>query len=292
VVHPIAVAAKVREVLTAEGEVPHIIEAVCSAAVVHDVLEDTDYIEKEMRAEFGANYGFVFTRFQLNGGGYWTKQGRGGQAGACFRIRCLGGDEMAYYKPTLQDIYASYAEYGFVFEGAVFEFSHINLHAENMSKDGILAQSFKKPDGNYAVMSNAFGIAPNMSRNLGAGIRTAYSHNIIMGSFILNGQGGVVAPQGLRVGAFNNGENTGEALFDIGGNGYGTVLLANEASSNTETIARQFEGSQWVTYGVPMQYVMKLPAGDDGQGGEGKVTQHDNHIATYWPGNLPVRVVK
>lgn len=54
VVHPISVAAKVRAVLTADGvwDREHI-DHVCAAAIMHDVLEDTRYPEKKMRAEFG-----------------------------------------------------------------------------------------------------------------------------------------------------------------------------------------------------------------------------------------------
>src|SRR5882672_4947960 len=210
-----------------------------------------------------ANRGFVLMNFQLYGGGYDRPP-----AGACLRIRAQGGTAMDIYKPTLQNIYTSYAEYGFVFEGAVFEFSHINLHAENMRKDGMLAQSL-----GGAIMSNVFGIAPNMSRNGGSGINTGYSHNIIMGSFIQNSQYGIYAPQGLRVGAFNNGENTGQSLFKLDGPGYGTVIYANEMSTGDIPVNN---------FGLPSsglsKFILDAPANVPAPS---NTEVKDNHVATY-----------
>lgn len=202
------------------------------------------------------NRGFVCVNFQFYGGGYDRAP-----AGACLRIYCPGGDNMAYYKPTLQNLYTSYATNGFVFEGAVFEFSNINLHAENHRGDGMVAISV-----GGAIMSNVFTIAPNMSRNGGYGINTGWSHNVIMGSFIQNSKGGIFGPEGLRVGAFNNGENTGEALFFLPGNAYGTVLYGNEASTG------------WMApnnFGLPsteMKYLLN---------GVASTLEHDGHIAGY-----------
>ncbi len=219
-----------------------------------------------------ANRGFVFTNFQLYGGGWWQDRGRGGQAGACLRIRCLGGDPSAYYKATLHNIYTSYAEYGFVFEGAVFEFAPFNLHAENMTKDGMLAIS---ADG--SIMSNVFNIAPNMSRNGGAGIRTGFSHNVIMGSFIQNSEAAVVAPSGLRVAAFNNGENTGRSMFVVPTSGYGSVLLANELSTGGLTVRNEDAPSTG-----PSQFLLD---------GAADVIEEHNHVASYGAGDaLPKSV--
>ena len=203
-----------------------------------------------------SNRGFVFQQFQLYGGGYDKAP-----CGACFKITCPGGDSMSYYKSTIHSIYASYGTVGFVFEGAVFEFAPFNLHGENMREDGMRAVSM-----GGAIMSNCFNIAPNMSRNAGFGINTGYSHNIVMGSFINNSKGGVYAPGGLRVAAFNNGENTGEAVFQVPSNGYGSVLLANEGSTG------------WMApnnFGAPSTQMRYLLAG------QSSVTERDGHIATY-----------
>lgn len=205
------------------------------------------------------NRGFVLINIQLYGGGYDKVP-----ASACVRISCPGGDNSAYYKPTLQNIYTAYAENGFVFDGAVFEFSHFNLHAENHRSHGMLATS-----NGGAVMSNVFGIAPNMSRNGGSGIYTGYSHNIIMGSFIQNSRYGVEAPDGLRVGAFNNGENTGESLFSLGSNGYGSVVYANELSTGWLGVNNFNLPSTG-----PSKYVLSAPS---------SVVEKDSHVSTYGP---------
>jgi len=214
------------------------------------------------------NRGFVLTNIQLFGNGY-----SGTPAEACLRIRCQGGDNEAYYKPTLQNIYTSYAVHGFVFDGAVFEFSHFNLHAENHRSHGMVSVS-----NGGAVMSNVFGIAPNMSRNGGAGIYTGYSHNVIMGSFIQNSRYGIEAPEGLRVGAFNNGENTGESLFKLTGNGYGSVIYANELATG------------WLgvnNFGLPStgpsKYVLDAPA---------STVEKDGHVSTYGTGDAHASEVR
>lgn len=225
-----------------------------------------------------ANRGFVLTNGQFYGGGWWQDRGRANQAGACVRIRCELGDPMAYYKPTLQNLYTSYAVNGFVFEGAVFEFMHLNLHAENMTGDGMLAKSVNYTEGGQtkqAVMSNVFGVGPNMSRNGGSGITTGYSHNVIMGSFVQNSQYAINAPQGLRVGAFNNGENTGESLIKLGGDGYGSVIMANEMSSGWIGVNNE----NAPTTG-PSKYVLDA-AGAPVQPNNEASGKMGNHVATY-----------
>lgn len=54
IVHPIAVAALVRDVLSRSSGFSNIqIAEVSAAAVMHDVLEDTDYTESQMLDDFG-----------------------------------------------------------------------------------------------------------------------------------------------------------------------------------------------------------------------------------------------
>ena len=71
-----------------------------------------------------------------------------------------------------------------------------------------------------------------MSRNLGAGVRSVYSCNAAFGSFVLNAEGGIVAPDGLRLGFANNGENTGEAVYVVPSNGYGSNIIYSEGSTD------------------------------------------------------------
>ncbi len=227
-----------------------------------------------------ANRGFVFINAQLYGGGYWTDRGRANQAGVCLLIDCPGGDSMAFYKATLHNIYTSYAGAGFQFRGAVFEFAPFNLHAENHTGNGMEAVSV-----GGAVMSNVFNIAPNMSRNGGSGIYTGYSHNVLMGSFIQNSRYGIEAPDGLRVAAFNNGENTGESLIKLGYDGYGSVIFANEMS--TGYVGINNEGASSTGYS---KYVLDAPAGNPMF--PNNTDPKDNHVAGYGgavPSELRVR---
>ena len=105
----------------------------------------------------------------------------------------------ALYKFTLRDIYTAYGTYGIVLQGAVFEGMCENVHAENHRKDGMLMQHTNINKDNRGIVSNVQLIHPNMSRNLGAGVRSVYSCNAAFGSFVLNAEGGIVAPDGLRL---------------------------------------------------------------------------------------------
>ena len=53
IVHPIAVADRVRRALMIDGDSILIVEAAQAAAYMHDVLEDTSVTTADMRAEFG-----------------------------------------------------------------------------------------------------------------------------------------------------------------------------------------------------------------------------------------------
>jgi hypothetical protein len=229
-----------------------------------------------------ANRGLYFEKFNLDGGGYDRAP-----CGACLKLRAPFGDAGALYKFTLRDIFASYGTYGVVLQGAVFEGMCENVHCENHAKDGMLMENLNVGSGSPGIVSNIQLIHPNMSRNYGAGIRSVYSCNAAFGSFVLNAEGGIVAPSGLRVGFANNGENTGEALYVIPNNGYGSYVLYSEASTDGRTVARRFDGAKndWVVVGKPTRHVL---AGAPG------VIETGNHIATY--GDLPksseFRVVK
>ena len=124
-----------------------------------------------------------------------------------------------------------------------------------------------------------------MSRNLGAGVRSVYSCNAAFGSFVLNAEAGIAAPDGLRVGAFNNGENTGEAVYVVPANGYGSSIIYSEGSTDGSTHARKFENGQWISVGKPMLYLLSKGTG---------VSETANHVATYGgaTGSALVRVVK
>src|SRR5262249_52282208 len=158
----------------------------------------------------------------------------GSGANACLRLSAPMGDGGPLYKFTLSDIFCSTGQYGIVLEGGVYEGALYNCHAENMERDGMMMQHLP----NNAIVSNILVVGPNMSRNFGAGIRPVYSCNIIGGSFILNGDGGVNAEGGCRVIAYSNGENTAgkdQACFVLQSNGYGSLVFGNEASSDGKT---------------------------------------------------------
>lgn len=230
-----------------------------------------------------ANRGLYLEKFNFWGGRYDA----GLQCGACLKLRAPLGDAGALYKFTLRDIYTSCGTYGIVLQGAVFEGMCENVHGENHIKDGIYMENTNVGSGSPGIVSNIQLIHPNMSRNMGAGIRSVYSCNAAFGSFVLNAEAGIVAPEGLRLGFANNGENTGEAVYVVPRNGYGSNIIYSEASTDTRTHARRFDGrdKKWVSVGKPTLYLLS--------GGPG-VSETGNHIATYGSGlgSAAVRVVK
>lgn len=227
-----------------------------------------------------ANRGLFLEKFYLYGGGSDRSP-----AGTCLKLYAPDGDAGAIYKFTLRDIYTAYGTYGIVLQGAVFEGMCENVHGENHRKDGMFMQHMNVDKDNRGIVSNIQLIHPNMSRNLGAGVRSVYSCNAAFGSFVLNADGGIVAPEGLRVGFANNGENTGEAVYVVPRNGYGSKILYSEASTDGATHARQFVNGQWVSVGKPQLYLLSRGAG---------VTETGNHISTYGGavGNSSIRLVK
>lgn len=226
------------------------------------------------------NRGLVLEKFHLFGNGY-----QGNPCGACLKLHAPDGDDGALYKFTLRDIYTAYGTYGIVLQGAVFEGMCENVHGENHRKDGMLMQHTNLDARNRGVVSNVQLIHPNMSRNLGAGVRSIYSCNAAFGSFILNAEGGIVAPDGLRIGFANNGENTGEALYVVPSNGYGSNIIYSEGSTDGATHARQMVNGQWTSVGKPQLYLLS---------GDTRVNQTGNLMSTYGGavGNRGVRLVK
>lgn len=227
-----------------------------------------------------ANRNLVIEKINLYGNGY-----SGHPAGDCLKLYAPEGDPGSIYKFTLRDIYAAYGTRGLVLEGAVFEGMGENVHSENHAGDGIALAHTYTPGEHQGIVSNIMLVHPNSSRNLGAGIRSVCSVNMIMGSFINNALGGVVAPDGLRFAAACNGENTGESLFVVPYVGWGSLLIGNQGSTNGELAAAKWENGQWVTVGKPMLYLL------DNQNGD--VPQEHNSIAAY--GNAtspPVALIK
>lgn len=215
----------------------------------------------------------------LDGGG---PDSNGMGASACLKLWAPNGDNGPLYKFLLRDIYASSALYGIELEGGVYEGMLDNVHCENHAKDGIYTHHYT---GGTAPgwISNIFIVHPNSSRNFGAGIRCTYSTYIIGGSYILNGDGGVQAPEGLRGMIMSNGENTAgkdQSMVVVPSNGYGSVIDLCEASSDGSTHCRRWDGANWVDVGSPMLYGLAAP---------GEVASTDCHTSYYGQGGNPMR---
>lgn len=227
-----------------------------------------------------ANRGLVLKNVQMFGNGY-----SGNPANYCLKVYAPEGDPGSFYKPTIENIFTSYAVHGVGFIGAVFELMALNIHAENHRGHGIVMAHTHTPNEHQGIVSNVMLVHPNSSRNKGAGILSVNSANIILGSFVLNAEGGIVAPDGLRLGFGNNAENSGEAAFVVPQAGWGSNVIYNEASSDGSTHYRAFEGGQWVSYGKPMLYLLD-------RGGDANVYQEGNKVSYYGGGSSPMRVVK
>lgn len=226
----------------------------------------------------GSNRCLVVKNLHLDGGGYASAP-----CGACLKLSAPKNDG-AIYKFTLRDVYTSFGTNGILLEGAVYEGLMDNCHAENHRADGILTRHLDEGSSDQKVVSNIQMIHPNSSRNFGAGINCTYSTNVLMGSFINNGAGGVVAHNGLRCAIMNNGENTGESVFVVPHNGFGSVIAFNEGSTDMKTVCRKYEGGQWVDVGKPQKYLLEK--------GDG-VAETCNHVSTYGGATSPpVAVVK
>jgi len=209
----------------------------------------------------------------------------GSGAAACLRLSAPLGDHGPLYKFNIENVFTMTGDYGFVLEGGVYEGWMSNCHAENMVKDGTWMRHMNLGAPAQGVVSNVFMVHPNMSRCFGAGIRPVYSVYIIGGSYILNGDGGVNAPDGLRGMIMSNGENTAGkqgAAFVVPNNGYGSYIDICEGSSDGATFCRRWDGTKWVDVGSPMLYLMAIGAG---------VSQGQNHVSYYGQPPNPMQVV-
>lgn len=224
------------------------------------------------------NRNLFVEKLGLFGNGYM-----GTPCGACLRVYAPEGDPGSFYKFTFRDIYASYGTFGLVFEGAVFEGMVENLHSENHTRDGFAMAHTYTEGEHQGIVSNVLVIHPNCSRNFGAGIRAVNSCNIIGGSFILNGEGGVVAPGGLRAAILCNGENTGESVFVIPHAGWGSEIALNEGSTDMATVARKYDNGQWVDVGKPLLFLLD---------GAADVGEHLNHVSPYGNATSPPVAVR
>lgn len=213
-----------------------------------------------------SNRGLVFEKFSMYGNGYDHPP-----AGSCLKLWAPEGDPGCLYKFTIRDVHTSYATHGLYLLGAVFEGLIDNFHAENHRSHGVNMDHTHTPGEHQGIVSNIMFMHPNLSRNMGAGMRQVYSVNSIFGSYILNALGGILAPEGIRNVLASNGENTGEVLFDLQGNGYGSVVIGCEGSTDGSTHARKFENGQWVSVGKPMK---------NGMTNVGAFEQA-NHMSTY-----------
>lgn len=207
----------------------------------------------------------------MDGNGYVGQACRFG-----LHIYAPDGDPGSIYKFTLRDNFFGYCGSGIALRGAVFEGLMENCHAENCDGDGFFMEHLGL-DGSapWSIVSNVMVIHGNSSRNFGAGMKQVYSVNSIMGSYVLNAKGGILAPDGLRAVAFSNGENTGEQLFVLGSNGYGSYVEGCEGSTDGATHCRRWDGGQWVSVGAPMKYGMNNVGAH----------QEGNHMSYYGSGS-------
>jgi len=242
----------------------------------HDVL-------RYVGVDGQSNRGLTIERLMIDGNDPWFNQTG---AAACLNLSAPLGDNGPLYKFTIRDVFTACAKNGIVLEGGVYEGMLENVHAENCSEDGIFMRHMNLGQPGQGVVSNILLIHPNSSRNFGAGILAVYSVYVIGGSFILNGNGAIRAPDGLRGALMCNGENTAGkegAAFVVPSNGYGSVIQLCEGSSDGSTHCRKWDGAQWVSVGSPMLYLMDIASG---------VAQHDNHVSYYGAPPDPMRVVK
>lgn len=225
-----------------------------------------------------ANRCLVIEKLVLFGNGY-----AGARCGDCLKLSAPEGDPGSIYKFTLRDIYTSYGRRGIVFEGAVFEGMGENIHAENHTGNGIEMVNTYTPGEHQGIVSNVMLVHPNSSRNNGAGIRSVQSCNMIFGSFILNGEGGVVAPDGLRFAMASNGENTGESVFVVPYNGWGSEVVSNSGATDGQTIAMDWSTGQPVPVGKIAKFLLDNAARD--------VPQSNNSMVNYGQPTVPPTAV-
>jgi hypothetical protein len=224
------------------------------------------------------NRNLVIEKLNLFGNGY-----AGARCGDCLKLLAPEGDPGSIYKFTLRDIYTAYGTRGIVLVGAVFEGMGFNIHSENHQGNGIDMENTYTPGEHQGIVSNVMLIHPNSSRNMGAGIKSVNSCNMIFGSFILNAEGGVVAPDGLRYAAACNGENTGESVFVVPYAGWGSEVSSNSGSTDGATVAVDWSSGQPVPKGKIAKFLL------DNQNKD--VPQFNNTMANYGQPTVPPSAV-
>ena len=232
------------------------------------------------------NRGLTIKNLLIDGGDVGNMSGGG--AATCLKVSAPLGDNGSIYRFHIENLFVMGAVNGLILEGGVYEGEVRGAYIENCTGDGMLLRHLPEiPGAKGPVVSNVLIWHLNSSRNFGAGLRTVYSVNLIGGSFILNGGGGVIAPDGIRYAAACNGENTGgenQCVFDVPSNGYGTVITGGgEASSDGQTRCRKWTGGEWVDVGKPLLYFAAI-----GQG----VVVDQSHCSYYGGGSNPMRVIK
>lgn len=119
---------------------------------------------------------------------------------------------------------------GVVFRGNVYESTVAELDCKD---NGGFGAACETPNG--GVISNLRFISPDLSRNRQQGIQLrngVSSVDMVLGSFINNGAGGIDADNGMRTIAFVNGENTGQILVNMPGSAFPSLALGNSLSSS------------------------------------------------------------
>jgi hypothetical protein len=224
------------------------------------------------------NRGLVIMGLGMYGNGY-----AGNPAGSCLKLYAPEGDTAAIYRFTIRDVFTSWANHGIYLLGAVYEGLLDNCHQENHISHGINMDHVNVPSPTQAVCSNIAIMHCNSSRCLGAGMRQVYSTRSIFGSYIINGGGGIVAPDGIAAVVASNGENTGEMLFVPAYNGLGSTISQCEASTDGSTAQAGYPGREITPH--PMLY---------GMPGNMGIVEYGNHITPYYNavGNPNIRWLK
>lgn len=209
----------------------------------------------------GATRFLTLTGFNLYGGGFDTPG-----CGNGWEIIASGGDIALC---TFSNLVASWCGGdGFVFQGAVFESDTYSLKAKDCKGSGCTYS------GAGGVVSNMMMYGSSLSRNNNYGlnlINGAESVDLIGGSFITNGLGGVQGP--IRNAICGNGENTGEFMFNFGATGipYTSTVIGWELSSNHKTTRGEQPNAK------VSQAVFDNP-------GTLNLQQSDNYVSSYTDG--------
>lgn len=180
-------------------------------------------------ASVGPNRSMVLERFSLYGGGY------DGRVSGGIVIQSGAGP---IYKMQIANVDVFWCTNGMSLIGDVYESVLREVRMEDNFEDGLVLID----NGADKVISNLMIVQPYLSRNWGYGMRlgpSAHSADVTHGSFINNGKGGILAPNGIRSVAHTNFENSGFIAIDIGYSPWGSTLVFNELSSQGATIHQQ-----------------------------------------------------